>query len=139
MEKKYFIVDENKLSTLKEALQVYPTNAELILNELQDYYDAIWNEFMTLVGVGNNTSPKRERLIAGEVDAVNEQSQAFANARLKSRQRACDLINSLFDLDVQVRYRFNKDVIENEEVEENGALYDKPNERAGKSSPSKEE
>ena len=117
--KPYFIVDEMKADALINALKVYPTNTELIVNELQDYYDAIWNEFMVLVGVGTNVSTKRDRLVAGEVDGVNEQAQAFANARLNARERACKIINETFDLDkpVKVRFKFDKEV-------DNGTVHD---------------
>lgn len=119
--KPYFIVKDSMLDTLRDAFNVFPISTDLIVNELQDYYNAIWNEFMVLVGIGTNASPKRERLVAGEVDGVNEQSQAFANARLKSRQRACKLINEKFDLDVKVRFSFDKQ----EGVgEEDGKIHD---------------
>ena len=132
--KPYFIVDESKVTMLKEALQVYSTNAELLVNELQDYYDAIWNEFMTMVGVGNNVSPKRERLVAGEVDSVNEQAQAFANARLNARKRACNIINEMYNLNVTVRYRFDKE--NSEEDSENGTVHDRASGSDEKPSPS---
>lgn len=121
--KPYFIVKDTMMDTLRDAFNVFPTNTDLIVNELQDYYDAIWNEFMVLIGLGSNVSPKRERLVAGEVDGVNEQAQAFANARLKSRQRACDLINKKFPgLNISVTFSFDK---QETEGENNGTIHDK--------------
>lgn len=106
--KEFFIVEDEMLSDLRETLQVYPTNAELIADKLNDYYDAVWNEFMTFVGVGTNVSPKRERLVAGEVDSFNEQAQVYADARYKARKRACKEINNMFGLNVDVKYAFDK-------------------------------
>lgn len=104
--KPYMIVKERMVKDLREALALYPTNAEFIGDKLQDYYDSVWNEFMVMVGIGTNASPKRERLVASEVDSVNEQSQVFAMSRLKSRQRAVKLINKKFDLNIEVDYQF---------------------------------
>lgn len=106
--KPYFMIRKETLADIRTAIQVYPTNVELLSNELNDYYDAVWNEFMTFVGVGTNASPKRERLVSAEVSSVNEQAQAFANARFKTRQRACKMINEMFNLNVNVRFAFDK-------------------------------
>ena len=119
--KPYFIVKDSMLDTLRDAFNVFPISTELIVNELQDYYDAIWNEFMVLVGLGSNASPKRERLVAGEVEGVNEQAQAFANARLKSRQRACKFINKKFNLDINVKFSFDKN--DEKEGEDDGTVH----------------
>lgn len=104
--KPYFIVKKGFIDNIKEALAMYSTNVEFIGEQLQDYYDAVWNEFMVMVGIGTNASPKRERLVASEVDSTNEQSEVFARSRLKSRQRACKLINAQFNLDISVEYDF---------------------------------
>lgn len=134
--KPYFLVKPDVLEELREMLQVYPTNAELIVNELNDYYDALWNEYMTFVGVGTNASPKRERLVSAEVSSVNEQATAFANARYKTRLRACKLINEKFGLDVQVAYAFNKEEEDGGEVD--GTVHDKALGNTEKPKPSKE-
>lgn len=102
--KEVFIVKPNMIDELREALQVLPLKVDLIVDELNDYYDALWNEFMTFVGIGTNVSPKRERLVSTEVESVNEQSSVFAQARLKARKRACEQINLMFGLNVEVDY-----------------------------------
>ena len=121
--KPYFMVKDTFLEQLRESFNVFPMSADLIVNELNDYYDAIWNEFMTFVGVGTNASPKRERLVSAEVSSVNEQAQAFASARFKTRQRACKLINEKFGLNVSVRYAFDKE--DGKEGDEDGTVYNK--------------
>lgn len=102
--KEYFIIKPNMIDELKEALQVVPLNVDLIVDKLNDYYDALWNEFMIFVGIGTNVSPKRERLVSSEVESVNEQSSVFAQARLKARKRACEQINLMFNLSIEVDY-----------------------------------
>lgn len=121
--KPYFMVKDTFLEQLRESFNVFPMSADLIVNELNDYYDAVWNEFMTFVGVGTNASPKRERLVSAEVSSVNEQAQAFASARFKTRQRACKLINEKFGLNVSVRYAFDKE--DGKEGDEDGTVYNK--------------
>ena len=59
---------------------------------------------MIFVGIGTNVSPKRERLVSSEVESVNEQSSVFAQARLKARKRACEQINLMFNLSIEVDY-----------------------------------
>lgn len=104
--KPYFIIKDKFAQNLRDALALYPTNAEFVGNLLQDYYGAVWNEYMVMVGIGTNATPKRERLVSSEVTAVNEQSEVFARSRLNSRKRACNLINDMYGLEIEVDYQF---------------------------------
>ncbi len=108
--KPYFIVKDKFAKDLKEALAVYPTSANFIGDKLQDYYNSVWNEFMVMVGVGTNATPKRERLVASEVHSVNEQSEIFALTRLKTRQRSVKLINKMFNLNIEVDYQLERGI-----------------------------
>lgn len=123
--KPYLILKDKFASKISESMQVFGVNSEFIANELQDYYDAVWNEFMVMVGVGTNASPKRERLVAEEVTSVNQQSEIFAETRLKTRERACELINEMFGLNVSVKYKFGG--------EDNGTVHNNNTEHSEKS------
>ena len=48
---------------------------------------------------------KRERLVADEVQANNEQVQASEDVMLKARQRACEEINRIFGTNISVERR----------------------------------
>jgi hypothetical protein len=64
-----------------------------------------WNECMGYLGINNANQDKKERLVADEVDANNEQVAASRNVALNARQEACGLINKLYGLNVSVDFR----------------------------------
>lgn len=88
-----------------ETLKVMKTDAPIVFDKLQIQKHAIWNEVCTFLGINNANQDKRERLVADEVQANNEQVMMSAQMMLKSRQRACELINELYDLNIKVSLR----------------------------------
>ena len=62
------------------------------------------NRFLTLLGIDNAFSLKKEREIAGEMDANNEQIYIAREAALRCRQKACEECNALFGTNIQVRF-----------------------------------
>jgi len=56
----------------------------------------LWNECMTMLGINNANQDKKERLVAGETDANDEQVFATRGIALNSRKLACELINDKF-------------------------------------------
>lgn len=71
----------------------------------------LWNECLTLLGVNNNAGEdKKERLVADEVEANNDQVMVHRATSLTARQEACDQINRKFrypdgsKLDISVSY-----------------------------------
>lgn len=86
-------------------MKVHSTIAPFVADKLTLQRNSVWNEFLTFIGVNNISTDKKERMITNEVDGNNEQISASANAFLKSRQEACELINKLYGLNVSVRLR----------------------------------
>lgn len=86
-------------------VRVLNTNAPIVFDKLQIQKHAIWNECMTFLGINNANMDKRERLVDDEVQANNEQVEMCADVMLKARERACEEINNLFNLDISVERR----------------------------------
>lgn len=95
-----------------EEIQILKTDAPIVFDKLQIQKHAVWNECMTFLGVNNANMDKRERLVDDEVQANNEQVQACEDVMLKARERACELINKMFGLNIKVsRRNLSKDVL----------------------------
>lgn len=60
---------------------------------LQIVKSKMWNECMTLLGINNANQDKKERLVADEVAANDDQVFATRAIALNSREQACELIN----------------------------------------------
>ena len=110
---KAFVDDQGKLN-----IQMFNQNlkntyiAGDILSDLRKYKD----EFLTVIGINNANTDKRERLITDEVNANNEETHCLADLWLEQLKECCDKVNNMFniDLDVNWRYRSSEEVINNE-------------------------
>ena len=87
------------------SIEVLDLRPPKVFPDLQLQKHAIWNECMTFLGVNNANQDKRERLVTDEVSANDEQVKASEDVMLKARERACELINKMFGLDITVRRR----------------------------------
>lgn len=130
------VCDEKKLLTYKEifrridenepaifgasgisldAIQVLPTRAEFIGNDLLDFSHGVENMLLTFLGVNNCPVDKKERLVTGEVDSNDQLVEINADLMLEARQRACDRINEMYRLSVSVDLRHKpKEVTEDD-------------------------
>ena len=75
------------------------------------------NECMGMLGINNANQDKKERLVADEVDANNEQVMATRAVALNARQNAADLINKLYGLNVEVCFKADEEAKEKAEAE----------------------
>lgn len=76
----------------------------LTLPNLMIARSKLWNECMGLLGINNANQDKKERLVAAEVGANDEQVEATRRIALNARQQAAQQINDLFGLNVSVDY-----------------------------------
>ncbi|WNT44588.1 portal protein [Arthrobacter phage Tillums] len=92
---------------LNAAIQVLDLGVEpQLLSELQIGRTRLWSECMGLLGINNANQDKKERLVAAEVGANDEQVQATRNIALNARQYACEQINKRWpNLSVSVDFK----------------------------------
>lgn len=88
-----------------EGINSVNTQSPIVFDKLEIQKHNVWNEYFTYLGLNNANQDKRERLVADEVAANNEQVEACFNTGLKARQEAADLINKIFGLNIRVSKR----------------------------------
>lgn len=72
----------------------------------------LWNECMTLLGIDNNPSDKKERLVADEVKSNQGQIVASRSVNMNARMQAAAQINRLYpNLSVGVTFRTEEEVM----------------------------
>lgn len=86
-------------------IQVLPTRAEFIGNDLLDYSHSVENKLLTFLGVNNTPVDKKERLITDEAESNDQLIEMNADLMLEARKRAADAINTMFGLNVSVDLR----------------------------------
>lgn len=96
-------------------LKVLSTEAPYVTDKLYDYKSQIYNEFLGTIGVSNTNIIKKERLISDEVTRNMGGTVMMRYTRLNERKKACKLINKMFGLDIDVEYREDVNIIEDEE------------------------
>ena len=86
-------------------IQILDLRPPVVFPQLQIQKHAVWNECMTFLGINNANQDKRERVVTDEVQANDEQVKASEDVMLKAREKACELINEMFDTDIKVHRR----------------------------------
>lgn len=87
-----------------EDVNVLQTNAPFIADELHGMKQAILRECMTMLGIENANMDKKERLVADEVNANNQQVIASRNIWLSERKKAIEELNKKFNLNASVEF-----------------------------------
>ena len=87
------------------SLKVLNTGAPFVADKLYTLKTQLWNEALTYLGISNISFQKKERLISDEVLRSQGGTIASRYSRLNSRKQACEQINKMFGLDIDVEYR----------------------------------
>lgn len=78
--------------------------ATFVADKLSDQKDKIWNEFLRLIGIANQSFQKKERNIRDEIFISQAGTIASRYARFESRKMAIEKINELFNQNIEVEY-----------------------------------
>lgn len=68
----------------------------------------LWSECMGLLGIDNSNQDKKERLVAAEVSANDEQTSMHRYVNLNARRTAAEKINDYYGLNIKVEYWTDK-------------------------------
>lgn len=87
------------------ALKAIETEAPYVADKLYQLKTQIWNEALTYLGISNLNIQKKERLISDE--AIRQMGGTIASrySRLNARRKACEQINKMFGLNIDVDFR----------------------------------
>lgn len=86
-------------------LKVLQTGAPYVADKLYDLKSQLWNEALTYLGISNTNIVKKERMITDEVTRNMGGIIASRYSRLEMRRQACEQINEMFGLNIDVDYR----------------------------------
>ena len=88
-----------------DAIKVLNTNAPFMANQIQTYKTTVWNEALTYLGISNASFQKKERMITDEMIRSQGGTIASRQGRLEARRSACEEINKMFGLNVEVDFK----------------------------------
>lgn len=111
----------NKNDLNPNTIQAMNTNAPYIADKIYDLKVKIWNEALTFLGIPNISITKKERMITDEVMRSQGGVLASRFSCLNARKQACDEINRMFNLNIDVEF-MNDDISEG--GEDDGSIYD---------------
>lgn len=87
------------------SIKVLNTDAPYVADRLYTLKTQIWNEALTYLGISNVNIQKKERLISDEVDRLQGGVVVSRYSGLEARKLACEQINKMFGLNVDVEFR----------------------------------
>ena len=103
----------NKQFDISNKLNVLKTDAPFIVDKLDIHKHQIFNDALTVLGIDNANTDKKERLITNEVESNTQLIYYYLNCWYKTRKYACDQINKkFFNGKEQVKVVLNTEVYE---------------------------
>lgn len=120
---------QDSFKQLSDYLQVYRTDAPYLLDKLHDEKLRVMNQLLTFIGINNNPSDKKERLVVSEAISNNGVISANIEVGWKSRRKAVELINACYGLNINVKpaetiQQFNLDRVALDLAEEGHSIID---------------
>ena len=105
-------------------IQAINTGAPFVADKVMETKNQVWNEALTYLGISNTSYQKKERLISDEVIRNMGGTIASRYSRLSERQKACDVINRMFGLNMSVDYREDVQQLVETNIEYTGGTTD---------------
>lgn len=94
---------------LPDNLKVFSTQAPFVAQDLMVLYNAIWNEALTYLGIPNVSYVSGSRKVADEVLRSQGGTIASRYSPQMMREQACEAVNKMFGLNVNVTFRADFD------------------------------
>ena len=122
----------NKQFDISNKLNVLKTDAPFVIDKLDIHKHQIFNDALTVLGIDNANTDKKERLITNEVESNEQLITYYLNCFYKTRKRACDEINKKYGLDIKIELNkevmdllnvTKNDIINEESSDEDGEIY----------------
>ena len=122
-----------------KGIQCMKTDAPFVADKLNTLKKQIWNEAMTIFGVENANTEKKERLVSDEVLSSLGTVQAQRYVMLNARRQAAKQINKMFGTQIEVNFRqdfsaLNTEMPTTTTMETNADLVDREVENSGRAS-----
>lgn len=104
----------NKQFDISNKLNVLKTDAPYLIDKLDVHKHQIFNDALTVLGIDNANTDKKERLITNEVESNEQLVNYYLNCWYKTRKDACDEINNKFltNNEYKIEIVLNKDIID---------------------------
>ena len=110
----------NKQFDISNKLNVLKTDAPYIIDKLDIHKHQIFNDALTVLGIDNANTDKKERLITNEVESNEQLITYYLNCFYKTRKKACEDIKEKFGIDISIE--LNKDIIDLLNITENDII-----------------
>lgn len=86
------------------ALQVFDTSAPYVADKIRMLMSQTFSNFLNDLGVENITTEKKERIIESEAESAKGYIEMGRNIFLDARKQACNEINRMFSLNIDVEF-----------------------------------
>ena len=83
-------------NAIMDIFKQFPNTSPYLVDKLLHDKATIWNECVKFLGIENNNSEKKERVVVDEVKSGESATNVFRLSYLKARQQAVDQINDLW-------------------------------------------
>lgn len=101
-----FIFGSSRNSDLSvTSIQAMNTQAPYLADKLYQLKANIWNEALTFLGISNISITKKERMLSDEVNRMQGGVLASRYSATEARKQACEEINNMFGLNIDVEFR----------------------------------
>lgn len=85
-------------------IKAIKTDAPFVAESINAIRLRIWSEALSMLGIENSGVQKKARLVTAEANALQGETYASRQSRLKAREQAAEKINRMFGTDIKVYF-----------------------------------